>query len=47
MRLLLIALTWFLVAGCTVPANAPPQNAQSGPVDRQPGGAGGGGPGGM
>jgi hypothetical protein len=43
MRMILIALAWLVVAGCTVPVNTLPQNAQSGPVDRQPGGGGGGG----
>jgi hypothetical protein len=47
MRLILITLAWLVVAGCSAPANVAPQNAQSGPVDRQPGGGGGGGAGGM
>jgi hypothetical protein len=43
MRLILIALAWLVVAGCTVPVNTLPQDAQSGPVDHQTGGGGGGG----
>jgi len=46
MRLFLTLLICLAIAGCTVPVNVPPQNAQSGPVDREPGG-GGGGAGGM
>jgi len=46
MRLILIALAWLVVAGCTVPVDTSPQKAQSGPVDHQTGG-GGGGAGGM